>query len=110
MDVPDGHIYGYDANVFLKNIRPKIVTKLKNELGNLKNLKFQLALKVLMVKHIINKQSKGGEKEYSEPVFRHKQEELFNESGIDNAIDKAYEVLNERIEGYMSAGSGWVFN
>ena len=62
MDVPDGHIYGYDANVFLKNIRPKIVTKLKNELGNLKNLKFQLALKVLMVKHILNKQSKGVKK------------------------------------------------
>ena len=32
MNVPDGHIYGSDINVFLSHIRPKIITKLKNEL------------------------------------------------------------------------------
>ena len=50
MDVPEGHIYGHDANVFLNNVRPQITEKLKKELGRLKNLKFQLALKVLLVK------------------------------------------------------------
>ena len=50
MNVPDGHIYGSDTNVFLSHIRPKIIAKLKNELSELKNIKFQLALKVLMSK------------------------------------------------------------
>ena len=44
MNVPDGHIYGSDINVFLSHIRPKIITKLKNELSELKNIKFQLAI------------------------------------------------------------------
>ena len=119
MDVPEGHIYGHDANVFLNNVRPQITEKLKKELGRLKNLKFQLALKVLLVKEIdVSKEKnyrlprcKMGDKwigkEYSEPVFRHKaQEELLNEDGIDSALDKSYEVLYERIESYMAAGSG----
>ena len=76
MDVPQGHPQGTDPRTFLEIVEPKIREKLDKELRVLRGgLKFQLALKVELVKI-----TQDGSEEYFEPVIRHKQEAVINEN------------------------------
>ena len=43
------------------------------------------------------------------PVFRNKQEKLFNESEIEETLDLVIENIIEVIENFTSPGSGWEF-
>ena len=40
MDVPQGHPHGADPSAFLEGVRPQIRTKLKEELKQLRGIKF----------------------------------------------------------------------
>ena len=69
MEVPRGHPQGADPRAFLESVESQIQKKLKEELRALGGgLKFQLALKVGLVK--VNPDGSG---EYTDPVLRHKQ-------------------------------------
>ena len=69
MEVPNGHPESADPRAFLEEVEPLIQKKLEEELKALKGgLKFQLALKVDLVK--VNP---DGSEEYTDPVLRHMQ-------------------------------------
>ena len=84
MDVPKGHPLGADPQAFLEGLRPQIYNKLEEEIRALSGIKFQLALKVQL-----RKTGPDGTEEYTDPVFRHKQEVILQRSEIDGALDKA---------------------
>ena len=76
MDVPQGHPQGADPRIFLQSVEPQIREKLEEELRALRGgLKFQLDLKVELVK--VNP---DGSEEFMEPVLRHRQEAVLQES------------------------------
>ena len=66
IDVPDNHVFAADVNAFFEFIKPKLVEKLKNELSELKNLKYQIALKAMMKKE----RNEGKSFEYSFSCFQ----------------------------------------
>ena len=65
-------------------------------------MKFQLALKVELVK--VNP---DGSEEYTEPILRHKQEAVLQESDITAALEEAFPRLLEILEKWTQRGSGW---
>ena len=82
LDVPRGHPQGADPRAFLEEVEPQIRRKLEEELRTLGGgLKFQLALKVDLVK--VNP---DGSEEYTDPVLRHKQEAVLQKSEITAAL------------------------
>lgn len=84
MDVLKGHPQGADPRAFLEGVEPLIQKKLEEELKALKGgLKFQLALKVDLVKA-----SPDGSEEYTDPVLRHKQEAVLQKSEIKELSTK----------------------
>ena len=83
IDVPKGHPLGADLKAFLEGLRPQIYEKLKEEIRALNAIKFQLALKVQLRK------TGPRTEDYTDPVFRHKQEVILQPSEIDRALDKA---------------------
>ena len=104
MDVPEGHPQGVDPRAFLEEVEPQIQKKLKEELKDLEGgLKFQLALKVQL-----RKDSPDGSEEYSDPVLRHKQETLLQQSEIGAALHQAFPRSLELLEKWTQRGSGWV--
>ena len=84
MDVPKRHPLGADPKAFLVGLRPQIYNKLEEQIRALNGIKFQLALKVQL-----RKTGPDGTEEYTDPVFRHKQEAIIQPSEIDGALDKA---------------------
>ncbi|KAK3757134.1 hypothetical protein RRG08_049801 [Elysia crispata] len=103
MDVPQGHPQGADPRAFLESIEPQIREKLEEELEALNGgLKFQLALKVELVK--VNP---DGSEEYTEPILRHKQEAVLQKSEIKAALEEAFPRLLETLEKWTQRGSGW---
>ena len=103
MDVPQGHPQGADPRAFLESIEPQIREKLGEELRALGGgMKFQLALKVELVK--VNP---DGSEEYTEPILRHKQEAVLQESDITAALEEAFPRLLEILEKWTQRGSGW---
>ena len=103
MDVPQGHPQGADPRAFLESIEPQIREKLEEELEALNGgLKFQLALKVDLVK--VNP---DGSEEYTDPVLRHKQEVVLQKSDIKAALEEAFPRLLETLEKWTQRGSGW---
>ncbi|KAK3772394.1 hypothetical protein RRG08_031418 [Elysia crispata] len=104
MGVPQGHPQGADPRTFLESVEPQIHEKLEEELRVLRGgLKFQLALKVELVK--VNP---DGSEEYMEPVLRHRQEAVLQESEIATALEEAFPRLQETLEKLTHRGSGWV--
>ena len=104
MDVPEGHPQGADPMAFLEEVEPQIQKKLEEELKALKGgLKFQLALKVQL-----QKDSPDGSEEYTDPVLRHKQETLLQQSEIGAALHQAFPRILELLEKWTQRGSGWV--
>ncbi|KAK3800107.1 hypothetical protein RRG08_015073 [Elysia crispata] len=65
-------------------------------------LKFQLALKVDLVKA-----NPDGSEEYTDPVLRHKQEAVLQKSEIKAALQQAFPRLLETLEKWTQRGSGW---
>ena len=103
MDVPQGHPQGADPRMFLQSMEPQIREKLGEELRALRGgLKFQLALKVELVK--VNP---DGSEEFMEPVLRHRQEAVLQESEITAALEEAFPRLQETLEKLTHRGSGW---
>ena len=104
MDVPQGHPQGADPRTFLERVEPQIRGKLEEEFVALGGgLKFQLALKVELVK--VNP---DGSEEFMEPIIRHKQEAVLQESEIATALEEAFPRLLETLEKWTQRGSGWV--
>ena len=104
MDVPEGHPQGADPTAFLEEVEPQIQKRLEEELKSLKGgLKFQLALKVQL-----RKDSPDGSEEYTDPVLRHKQEALLQQSEIRAALHQAFPRILELLEKWTQRGSGWV--
>ena len=101
MDVPKGQ--GADPRAFLADVEHLIRKKLGEELKALNGgLKFQLALKVDLVK--VNP---DGSEEYTDPVLRHKQEAVLQKSEIKAALQQAFPRLLETLEKWTQRGSGW---
>ena len=103
MEVPQGHPQDTDPRTFLEIVEPKIREKLEKELRVLRGgLKFQLALKVELVK--VNP---DGSEEYFEPVMRHRQETVLQENEITAALEETFPRLQETLEKLTQRGSGW---
>ena len=104
MDVPQGHPQGADPRTFLESVEPQIRKKLEEELRVLRGgLKFQLALKVELVKA-----NPDGSEEFMEPTLRHKQEAVLQKNEIKAAFEEAFPRLQETLEKLTQRGSGWV--
>ena len=103
MNVPEGHPQGADPMSFLEGVEPQIHKKLEEELKTLNGVKFQLALKVRL-----RKDNPDGSEEYTDPVLRHKQEALLQESEIKGALNEAFQRVLETLEKWTQRGSGWV--
>ncbi|KAK3740268.1 hypothetical protein RRG08_031987 [Elysia crispata] len=103
MEVPQGHPQGADPRAFLESAEPQIRKKLEEELRALGGgLKFQLALKVSLVKV-----KPDGCEEYTDPVLRHKQEAILQKSEIRAALQQAFPRVLETLEKWTQRGSGW---
>ena len=103
MDVPRGHPQGADPRAFLESVESQIQKKLEEELRALGGgLKFQLALKVDLVK--VNP---DGSEEYTDPVLRHKQVVVLQKSEIKAALQQAFPRVQETLEKWTQRGSGW---
>ena len=103
LDVPRGHPQGADPRAFLESTESQIRRKLEEELRALGGgLKFQLALKVDLVK--VNP---DGNEDYTDPVLRHKQETVLQESEITAALRQAFPRVLETLEKWTQRGSGW---
>ena len=103
MDVPQEHPQGADPRTFLESTESKIRRKLEEELRALgEGLKFQLALKVELVK--VNP---DGSEEFMEPILRHKQEAVLQKNEITAALEEAFPRLQETLEKLTHRGSGW---
>ena len=98
MDVPQGHPHGADPRAFLEGVRPKIRAKLEEEIKALNGIKFQLALKVQF-----QKDNSDGSEEYTDPVLRHKQEAI-----LQNSENQAFPTIQETLDMWTQRGSGWV--
>ena len=103
MDVPQGHPHGADPRAFLEGVRPQIRAKLEEEIKALGGIKFQLALKVQL-----RKDNPDGSEEYTDPVLRHKQEAILQNSEIKGALNQAFPTIQETLEKWTQRGSGWV--
>ena len=103
MDVPQGHPHGADPRAFLKGVRPQIQAKLEEEIKALNGIRFQLALKVQL-----RKDNPDGSEEFTDPVLRHKQEAILQNSEIEGALNQAFPSIQETLEKWTQRGSGWV--
>ena len=63
----------------------------KEELKQLRGIKFQLALKVQL-----RKDNPDGSEEYTDPVLRHKQEAILQKSEIKGALNQAFPRIRWR--------------
>ena len=103
MDVPQGYPHGADPRAFLEGVRPQIRAKLEEEIKALNGIKFQLAHKVQL-----RKDNPDGSEEYTDPVLRHRQEAILQNSEIEGALNQAFPTIQETLEKWTQRGSGWV--
>ena len=103
MDVPQGHPHGVDPRAFLEGVQPQIRAKLEKEIKALNGIKFQLALKVQL-----RKDNPDGSEEYTNPVLRHEQEAILQNSEIKGALNQAFPTIQETLEKWTQRGSCWV--
>ena len=102
MDVPRGHRLGADPLVFLDGVRPQIRQKLTEEILDLEGVKFQLALNI----HLRKIRPDGGE-EYTNSIFRYKQQALLQAVEIGKALDESFPHILKILEKWTQHGSGW---
>ena len=88
-----GTPHGADPRAFLEQVRPQIRAKLDEEIKALNGIKFQLALKVQL-----RQDNPDGSEEYTDPVLRHKQEAILQNSEIEGALNQAFPTIQETLE------------
>ena len=78
---------------------------LEEEIKALNGIKFQLALKVQLLKD-----NPGGSEEYTDPVMRHKQEAILQNREIEGGggLSQTFPTIQETLEKWTQRGSGWV--
>ena len=101
MDMPEGHELENDSLVFLEEVKPQIIDKLKIQLKELGGIKFNLGLKVLMRKD----DEINGDVTLDAATFYHEQIPVINKDEIE--LNNAFSTISERIEKYLKQGSGW---
>ena len=67
IDIPEGHPSGVDIRPFMQEVEHRIHDKLEEEILALSGVKFQLALKVQLLKD-----NPDDCEDYTDPVLRHK--------------------------------------
>ena len=105
MRVPQGHPSERDWRSSLKRARTHTESKLTDEVLDLRGLKFQLAVEVVLQKDAAN-----GTEVLTVPVFRTRQTALLQAYEISQALHEAFPGLPRRLEHYTNEGSGWVVN
>ena len=104
MDILEDNPSGVDVRAFMQEVDSRIHDKLEEEILALNGVKFQLALKVQLLKD-----NPDGSEEYTDPVLCHKQEALLQASEINEDLNKAIpHLLLELLEKWTQRGSGWV--
>ena len=94
MDISEGHPSGVDVRVFMQEVEPRTHDKLEEKILALNGIKFQLALKVQLMKD-----NPDSSEEYADPVLRHKQEALLRASEITS--------LSCSKSGHREGRGGW---
>ena len=84
MDIPEDHPSGVDVRAFMQEVERRVHDELEEEILALNGAKFQLALKVQLLKD-----NPDDSEEYTDPVLRHKQEALPQASEINDDLNKA---------------------
>ena len=100
-EVPIFH--SYDASLQLYNTKKQIIKLLMRLLTVRRGFKFNITLKVRLLKH-----SENGVI-YREPYFNAGPYTVTNSDDIEEAVDKAIERILELIAVWLSEGSGWIF-
>ena len=100
-EVPIFH--SYDASLQLYNTKKQIIKLLMRLLTVRRGFKFNITLKVRLLKH-----SENGVI-YREPYFNAGPFTVTNSDQISEAIDNAIERILELIAVWLSEGSGWIF-
>ena len=96
-------VHKYDPSVQLNNTRKAIFKLLMKLLTVKRGFKFNITLKVRL-----SKRSENGVI-YREPYFNAGPYTVTNSDDIEEAIDNAIERILELIAGWLSEGSGWIF-
>ena len=100
-EVPIFH--SYDASLQLNNTKKQIIKLLMRLLKDKRGFKFNITLKVRLLKR-----SENGVI-YREPYFNAGPFTVTNSDQISEAIDNAIERILELIAVWLSEGSGWLF-
>ena len=100
-EVPIFH--SYDASLQLNNTKKEIFKLLKKLLKDKRGFKFNATLNVRLSKRTENGVI------YREPYFNAGPFTVINSDQISESIDNAIEKILELIAGWLSEGSGWVF-
>ena len=87
------------------DIKP-IINLLKNNLDELKGIKFNRGLEIKMVKYVNNDKNKDIIKSM-EQIFWTNPVILTSEHNIEKVLNKTIDELTKRIHGFLSQGSGW---
>ena len=95
--------HSYDASLQLNNTKKQIIKLLMRLLKDKRGFKFNITLKVRLLKH-----SENGVI-YREPYFNAGPFTVTNSDQISEAIDNAIERILELIAVWLSEGSGWLF-
>ena len=83
---------------FFETFKPKIEQKLREELQEMTNIKYQICVKVKMKKNDEN----------SHPYFHSKQNTILNISNIPSSISQSQQKIQETLEKWTQNGSGWI--
>ena len=95
-----------DLFKFSKAIKQSFTDLIKRELKELKNIKVSLEMKIRF-----KKEEEGKQTEYMEQYFRENEPQVFyandDENKIKEYFDNIFEIINGKIEAWVSRGSGW---
>ena len=96
-------VHSYDPSVQLNNTKKAIFDLLMKLLKAKRGFKFNATLNVRLSKRTENGMI------YREPYFNAGPYTVINSDQISESIDNAIEIILELIAGWLSEGSGWVF-
>ena len=96
-------VHSYDPSVQLNNTKKAIFDLLMKLLKAKRGFKFNATLNVRLSKRTENGVI------YQEPYFNAGPFTVINSDQISESIDNAIEIILELIAGWLSEGSGWVF-
>ena len=106
MVVSETNPYNKDLFEFARATKESFTNLIKRELKELKNIKVSLEMKVKFKKEEEEEQT-----QYMEQYFRENEPQVFNanddENEIEEYFDNIFEIINGKIEAWVSEGSGW---